>query len=91
MSDERPGLRPHDDHPDPAVAAPGAVDTAAIRVVVTPLYLEEQSVPSEDHYVWAYHVRIENLGSATVQLLNRHWRITDAKGRARVEPRARRL
>ena len=34
MSDERPGLRPHDDHPDPAVAAPGAVDTAAIRVVM---------------------------------------------------------
>ncbi len=34
LSDERPGLRPHDDHPDPAVAAPGAVDTAAIRVVM---------------------------------------------------------
>jgi glycerol-3-phosphate dehydrogenase (NAD(P)+) len=29
-----PGLRPHDDHPDPSVAARGAVDTAAIRVVM---------------------------------------------------------
>jgi glycerol-3-phosphate dehydrogenase (NAD(P)+) len=34
LSDQGPGLRPHEDHPDPAVAAPGAVDTAAIRVVM---------------------------------------------------------
>jgi len=36
---------------------------------------------AEDHYVWAYHVRIENGGGETVQLRNRHWRITDALGR----------
>ena len=56
-------------------------ETGDIKVSVDPTYLEEQSSPSDDHYVWAYHVRIENSGEATVQLLNRHWRITDARGR----------
>ena len=30
--------------------------------------------------MWAYRVRIENHGTEQVQLLNRYWRITDAKG-----------
>ena len=55
--------------------------TKAIRVSVKPIFLDDQSTPSEDHYVWAYQVTIENTGSATVQLINRHWRITDAQGR----------
>lgn len=55
--------------------------THSIRVTVKPIYLEDQSVPSDDHYVWAYQVEIENLGPTTVQLLNRHWRITDSQGR----------
>ena len=55
--------------------------TDGIKVTVRPVYLEDQSEPSENHYVWAYHVRIENQGDRTVQLLNRYWRITDAAGR----------
>lgn len=55
--------------------------TNAIRVTVKPMYLEEQSSPAENHYVWAYHVLIENMGDGTVQLLTRHWRITDSFGR----------
>lgn len=55
--------------------------THSIRVTVKPVYLEDQSSPGENHYVWAYHVRIENLGSDTVQLRNRYWRITDSFGR----------
>ena len=55
--------------------------TDAIRVTVKPIYLEEQSSPTENHFVWAYQVRIENTGSETVQLLNRHWHITDSMGR----------
>ncbi len=54
--------------------------TDGIKVTVRPMFLEEQSEPVEDHYVWAYHVIIENLGERTVQLVNRYWRITDAKG-----------
>jgi ApaG protein len=55
--------------------------TRSIRVTVEPIYLEEQSSPSDNHYVWAYQVRIENMGHDTVQLLHRYWRITDAFGR----------
>jgi len=55
--------------------------TRAIKVVVKPIYLEDQSSPADNHYVWAYHVRIENHGRETVQLRRRHWRITDALGR----------
>ncbi|HKY93812.1 MAG TPA: Co2+/Mg2+ efflux protein ApaG [Kiloniellales bacterium] len=55
--------------------------TQGITVSVQPLFLEEQSQPSEGRYVWAYHVVIENGGRDQVQLLNRHWRITNAAGR----------
>lgn len=55
--------------------------TRSIRVSVEPIYLDDQSSPSDDHYVWAYQVKIQNEGIETVQLLNRHWRITDAMGR----------
>ncbi|HEX9701813.1 MAG TPA: Co2+/Mg2+ efflux protein ApaG [Rhodospirillales bacterium] len=58
-----------------------AETTDAITVTVEPIYLEEQSEPDENHFVWAYHVRIENHGQKTVQLLTRHWRITDSMGK----------
>jgi len=55
--------------------------TRSIRVCVQPFYLEEQSSPENNHWVFAYQVRIENQGSETVQLRNRYWHITDAMGR----------
>lgn len=55
--------------------------THGILVTVRPDYLEDQSSPTENHFVWSYHVRIENQGAETVQLKSRHWRITDAMGR----------
>ncbi|HYD05756.1 MAG TPA: Co2+/Mg2+ efflux protein ApaG [Reyranella sp.] len=55
--------------------------TRSIRVQVQPTYLEDQSSPEESHYVWKYHVRIDNGGEETVQLRNRYWRITDSLGR----------
>ena len=55
--------------------------TKSITVTVHPMYLEEQSEPDENHFVWAYHIRIENDGVEAVRLLNRYWRITDANGR----------
>ena len=54
--------------------------TQTITVKVEPTFLDNQSVPDEDRFVWAYHVRIENNGSHTVQLIDRHWRITDWQG-----------
>ena len=55
--------------------------TQGIRVRVTPQFLEEESSPEDDRYVWAYTIDIVNEGSETVQLRTRHWRITDATGR----------
>jgi len=55
--------------------------TRAIRITVKPTFLEDQSSPDENYYVWAYRVRIENQGGETVQLRDRYWRITDGFGR----------
>lgn len=55
--------------------------TEAVTVTVRPEFLEDESKPETGHFVWAYHVRIENNGADTVQLLTRHWRITDGHGR----------
>ena len=57
-----------------------AETTREITVKVQPIYLHDQSDPDERHFVWAYHVRIENHGGETVKLLTRHWRITDSFG-----------
>jgi ApaG protein len=56
--------------------------TRSITVTVKPIYLEDQSSPAENRYVWAYHVRIENRGEETVQLRRRYWKITDNRGHA---------
>ena len=56
--------------------------TRAIRVRVLPAYLEDRSTPAEGHYVWSYTVDIVNEGAEIVQLLSRHWHITDANGRS---------
>ena len=55
--------------------------TRAIRVTVKTMFLDEQSAPDDNYYVWAYKVRIENQSQETVTLRTRHWRITDALGR----------
>jgi len=57
--------------------------TKKINVTVKPFFLEEQSEPSESHYVWAYKVIINNRSDSTVQLKNRYWKITDALGNSR--------
>ena len=54
--------------------------TRGIAVSVEPVYLEANSSPSSSQYFWAYHVTIENQGLETVQLLSRHWMITNARG-----------
>jgi len=51
-----------------------------IEVTVEPVFLEDQSIPIENHYVWAFRVWIENKGSEGVQLISRTWWITDGKG-----------
>ena len=55
--------------------------TRSIEVTVKPMYLEDQSEPSSEHYVWAFWVRIENHGRETVHLRAGHMRTADAIGR----------
>ena len=54
--------------------------TRGIKVIVRPQYLEGQSKPDEDHFVWAYTITVENHGRETVTLRTRYWKITDATG-----------
>ena len=54
--------------------------TRNITVKVQPQFLAEQSDPVSDQYVWLYTIKIENGGTEAVQLLNRHWIITNAVG-----------
>jgi ApaG protein len=55
--------------------------TRNIQVTVRPQFLDDRSSPAENHYFWAYTIEIANHGEETVQLISRHWRITDAFGR----------
>lgn len=54
--------------------------THNITIQVEPNFLPDQSRPEDEHYVWAYHVRIENKGSDIVQLKSRYWKIMDGFG-----------
>ncbi len=54
--------------------------TRGVRIIVRPRYLPEQSDPSAPQYVFAYHITIRNEGEKTVQLISRHWVITDGEG-----------
>ena len=49
-----------------------------INVNVETRYIEEQSKPDENYYVFAYTITIQNLGLQQAQLLTRHWVITDS-------------
>jgi ApaG protein len=52
-----------------------------ITVNVEPFYIEDQSVPEENRYVFAYTVNIQNIGTVAAKLVARHWIITDANGK----------
>lgn len=52
-----------------------------ILVEATPYYVEAQSSPEQNRYVFAYTVTITNVGSTPAKLLTRHWLITDANGK----------
>lgn len=54
--------------------------TRGVRVEVESFYDAERSAPQDRYYFFAYRVRITNHGVERVQLLRRHWRITDADG-----------
>jgi ApaG protein len=59
---------------------PHAETTDGVTVRVAVSYLPEQSEPRRGRWFWAYHIRIENGSDRTIQLLTRHWVITDGRG-----------
>ena len=59
---------------------PHGVTTRGVTVRVSVSFLPEQSEPAKGRWFWAYHIRLENEGNQAVQLLTRHWVITDGRG-----------
>ncbi len=56
-------------------------DARGISVDVTTLYVDSESEPENNRYVFAYTVTIRNSGDAPAQLLTRHWVIRDGNGK----------
>ena len=54
--------------------------TEGVNVKVESFYVDLNSIPEEDYYVFAYLVKIKNISQRTVKLLRRHWIITDSNG-----------
>ncbi len=54
--------------------------TRAIEEAVEAYYLEDHSHPDQQQFVFAYRVHLKNHGLETVQLISRHWIITDSIG-----------
>lgn len=55
-------------------------ESNGVRITVRPVYLKDQSEPAARHYVFAYYIRIENIGSQPAQLVSRRWLIHDSAG-----------
>ena len=71
----RPGA-----HQNALHASTSEAVTNNVRVEVESQYAAEQSQPFQSHWFFHYTVRITNEGEETVQLISRHWIITDAAG-----------
>ena len=57
--------------------------TEGITVRVQPRFAGDQSDPENGHWVWHYHIRVENGSGKEVQLIDRHWIIIDGHGARR--------
>lgn len=58
--------------------------THNVKVEVVPQFLDSESRPQDDHYIWAYRITITNQGTTSIQLKNRYWQIVDARGQFEV-------
>ena len=66
------------------------INSPRVCIQVQSVYIEAQSSPDDERYVFAYTVTIRNLGRAPVQLLGRYWLITNGHGRETAPHRTRR-
>ncbi len=63
------------------IAAMYSAITHDVHITATPAFSPDRSEPAANRYFWTYTIEIVNRGPIQVQLLERHWRITDANGR----------
>jgi len=59
----------------------GAGEKYEITVTTKASYVEDQSDPSKNQYVFAYTITVTNSGTVPAQLISRHWVITDANNK----------
>lgn len=52
-----------------------------LEIQIATRFLDDESDPDENRYVFAYTIRIRNLGRLAAQLVSRHWIITDGNGK----------
>ncbi|MDC0349084.1 Co2+/Mg2+ efflux protein ApaG [Alphaproteobacteria bacterium] len=52
----------------------------AIEISAEPIYLEEESEPHSEQFVWSYQITIQNCSERSIKLRKRHWSITDSNG-----------
>jgi ApaG protein len=79
MPGNRPPLPPQAPARSPAPVY--EAETRGIAVRVTTDFLPEESSQAKSRWVWSYTVEIENRGRQAVQLVSRHWIITDGLNR----------
>ena len=73
----------HESKDQPLHASTSEAVTNNVRVEVESQYAAERSQPFQNEWFFHYTVRITNERDETVQLLSRHWIITDATGHTR--------
>ena len=52
-----------------------------LEIQIATQFLDEESIPEQDRYVFAYTIHIRNDGKVPARLLRRHWLITDGNGK----------
>ena len=58
--------------------------TAGVRIRVRPKFMHDESHPSDNKFIWAYTVEVENETERSWTIVRRHWHIVDAAGREQI-------
>lgn len=57
--------------------------TEGVKISVETVYQDEHSNPTNEHFMFAYRISVENLSDCTIQLMRRKWFIFDSNGTIR--------
>jgi len=80
VTSERKGYASRHETDESALNIMNTENNHHIVVEVETSYIEGQSEPDNERYVFSYTITIRNEGGQPAQLLSRHWIITDAHG-----------